>query len=231
MLEIVTKVGRTESHQIFFSKEQLTKEPLLTFRKFIKYPSVWISPAYIITLPADSRVEAGIPIEADRFVYCAGIEDDGCKLLHYKGRQIAGLDEDGDHIAHFALNGGFMYFDANLKVVGLACVRGINSLKAAKKGINNILQFGPGQTVLEHAEMVAVKGLLGERLRQVSLPVLRKGGACCYAWLQPLETVGGILKCNRNGGFMYEFCPSTDLEVEKGQGHYRFFPVLGSGDV
>ena len=129
-----------------------------------------------------------------------------------------------DHIAHFVLNGGFMYFDVNSKVCGLSCVRGIRAELAVKRGVHNIIQFGPGVTLYD-ASYVSVKQSLGNRLHGVSLAMMRKKNASKYGWVRPLETFGGLLANNPYGGFIYEFEP-----VAESDGHCRFFPVLGVDD-
>ena len=152
-----------------------------------------ISPIAPITLPADSREVAGIPLEATSFCFAYPVA-----MMEDKLEKLNLADEPW---GFFLLIGGFCYFDDAGKVVGV-----------------NALTLVPSRWIMEfdgphRPSTNALKSLYRqERMCEVTLDALESAGFRAFGWVHaasaPNETVKDVIAdsgmSNEVGGFVYE---------------------------
>lgn len=111
-------------------------------KTLIQNPVVRLSPAFPVNLDAESRGEAGIPLDAQAFVYCYGVEMVPAvahnarqrwqkaaasthklmlTLLTRAGNARLGLDTTDPFVA-LIIHGGYLYFDGNKQVCGATAI-------------------------------------------------------------------------------------------------------------
>ena len=150
-----------------------------------------ISPLHRVTLPPDSRELAGIPRDADFFVYLFALSDDASTAAQM-GMDVKWLARN--QWAHVLNLGGFAYFDANHRLLA------VNALSPAPSTSGIVLHGAPP------VSPGALATLRQEgRMVDITEPNMRGAGFTAMTFLEPVEKPGGhainASVTNENGGF------------------------------
>ena len=150
-----------------------------------------ISPLHRVTLPPDSRELAGIPRDADFFVYLFALSDDASTAAQM-GMDVKWLARN--QWAHVLILGGFAYFDANQRLLA------VNALSPAPSESGLVLQGAPPVS----PKVLATLRQEG-RIVDITEPNMRGAGFTAMTFLEPVEKPGGhainASVTNENGGF------------------------------
>jgi voltage-gated potassium channel Kch len=150
-----------------------------------------ISPLHRVTLPPDSRELAGIPRDADFFVYLFALSDDA-STAEQMGMDVKWLARN--QWAHVLILGGFAYFDANQRLLA------VNALSPAPSASGLVLRGAPP------VSPGALAALRQEgRMVDITEPSMRGAGFTAMTFLEPVEKPGGhainASVTNKDGGF------------------------------
>jgi hypothetical protein len=150
-----------------------------------------ISPLHRVTLPPDSRELAGIPRDADFFVYLFALSDDASTATQM-GMDVKWLARN--QWAHVLILGGFAYFDANQRLLA------VNALSPAPSTSGIVLLGAPP---VSPGALAALRQ--DGRMVDVTVPNMRAAGFTAMTFLEPVEKPGGhainASVGNENGGF------------------------------
>ena len=150
-----------------------------------------ISPLHRVTLPPDSRELAGIPRDADFFVYLFALSDDASTEAQM-GMDVKWYARNP--WAHVLILGGFAYFDANQRLLA------VNALSPAPSTSGLVLRGAPP---VSPGALAALRQ--DGRMVDVTVPNMRAAGFTAMTFLEPAEKPGGhainASVANEDGGF------------------------------
>ena len=185
-----------------------------------------LSPLAELTLPAEAREAAGIPLEAHYFAFAYPADYRWTKEIdmtddvgwHSLEKKLEILNLAEEMWGFFLLVGGFCYFNANKEVIRANALTLVPS--------ENVMNFdGPFQPAREAIEALQDCG----RMVNITLDALEDAGFKAFAWVFPSEIIGGFSVCAEEsyelGAFVYlmknappalfKLVPHTDEQVEQ----------------
>lgn len=172
------------------------------------------SPSHLVTLPKSAREGAGVPCNADTFVFAYPSN-------RLDPEAVAGFTyAEEDRACLLPLLGGFVYFDTAGTVCGVNAILGqshdlLESDRSETLKRTRLLQFGMPE-VLPTAAARALMTPGARRMQPVTLEALANRGACEFAWVCPGEKLDGMKGGTPMGSFAYL--------MKEGCDNY-FFPV------
>jgi len=239
LLARITTLGNKEASIVKFSAQTYAEnDSMAKLSSFLPDPSIRVSPIFPVNLDSESRGAAGIPTDAQSFLYCYGIDlqdqgpghiseskrrwsmlkprwpsHDMIRLCTLAGTKKLGIDLHDPFVA-LVIHGGYMYFDVNNQVCGATSI-----LAAPESPNDSLLQFSDGDCIDMDGSSHLIKKL-DSRFAAITIPFMLAKGAVRYAWMLPGESFGSNIQ-NKYGGFLYEFDHKAEFRC-------RFFPILGA---
>jgi hypothetical protein len=153
----------------------------------------FLSPTSVVTLPVAARAAARIPETAKYFGFAYPLADIGGGKLDEAA--VDTLMAGGDAWASFILLGGFAYFDAERRIVGVNALEPPREEAGGREGAAGsggveapqLRLEGPCAVTAAAAAELERQG----RMHEVILPAFREESVTHFAWVGPAEWPGG----------------------------------------
>lgn len=170
-----------------------------------------VSPIHAVTLPAEARVRASIPLHAAYYSFCYPIHlDNQIPIDLVKSMGIDCMDP----LVTWLLIGGFLYFSHTYNIVAINAL----SFEEAETGTLTLGEPSP------LPELVESRLTASRRFARVTNEHIESRGFTHFAWIIPSEMIGNHI-FTQSGGFAYrQHLESGESSAPKVEA--KFYPVI-----